>query len=1058
MKISTFIGLFAQGLVLFLLASLVAPLSAQKLTLRRLPENTEAKKHPYTYMLRKPEDENQKSRAGGDYEKLLVILVDFQEDNDPLSTGNGKFQLEPDPNYIYSIAAPPHNREYFEANLEAMRYYYKAVSAGSYNLNYDVWPKDKPAYTLSQAMSYYNPPNVSSYEFVSKMEEYFKEAFETADRDDPQINFGDYAHYMIIHAGSDWQHDVLGDSPVDIPSFFIRVGEGKQAIVDDGTVEIYHASNVPATISQDFRTQEVDGVTIHSGYGALNSVLFHEFGHSLGLVDLYNVQNFRPMVGAFDIMDSGGAGILVDELENEDLVYVEGILPALPGAFSRALLFEDSFRARGLMKDITDFEPFTAIKLAASSLMQGNNLKPTIVKFPINPDEYYLIENRSVDPDNDGDTAVFGALNGRVVLHPTANGDPNNNPTYEYDYLLPSFVHANGTVRGGGIMVWRVNDKVLYQEGRILDDGSLWTNFQNNSVNTNFRRPGVMVLEADGIRDLGEYYSWYWTGTPYEYFHARKPFFNKDGKFVQWSNHAWRPRLSALTSPAMLDENGLGSLYYLDQISDPAPVMSFVLKAGLFENTFYSDIAGSRYAGEPINTPFSDFSIPHIGSGRLRLISNLFDDWLEMVEPAALDVWDFDYPSLSVDFNHDGYSEIIGIKGSIMRVLDFTSGELATACLSFPDNLGKAMAFDNAVYTYSPSILYRVKNHEIDAFADLSGIKNISAFDSKVIALTANSAVFFDALTLVSDSSLDLPEVFGDYEPVICKDNAVVEIFFTANSGNIYRYTYPTAKSAAGALSLIFRNSSEYLPSQPALLAVPGEALRIFFGLGNRAYLLSYNGFLENGFPHYLDKVSINPKADSRALKLEGEYILYLPVASQGYVAISDQGEPRPQYSLLLPPHQATNNPAWSDIMRYDEANQRLVWYYTIVGADEQRSYIHTLDASENPLLWNAYLNSGSGMVLGTVHQTPGTTPVALDAFVFPNPVNKGSFRLRVMNAPANTVVDIYDITGIKVQTHTKNEMNFDLELESRSLSSGVYLVRVSSGKQSKNFKFAVEK
>jgi hypothetical protein len=63
-----------------------------------------------------------------------VILVDFQEDDDPMSTGNGKFMLEADPDYIYSIGAPPHNREYFETNLEAMRYYYRAVSANEYNL------------------------------------------------------------------------------------------------------------------------------------------------------------------------------------------------------------------------------------------------------------------------------------------------------------------------------------------------------------------------------------------------------------------------------------------------------------------------------------------------------------------------------------------------------------------------------------------------------------------------------------------------------------------------------------------------------------------------------------------------------------------------------------------------------------------------------------------------------------------------------------------------------------------------------------------------------------
>ena len=54
------------------------------------------------------------------YNKLLVILVDFQEEipDDPNTTGNGKFQLEPDPNYLYSIGSPPHNRKYFQDNLK----------------------------------------------------------------------------------------------------------------------------------------------------------------------------------------------------------------------------------------------------------------------------------------------------------------------------------------------------------------------------------------------------------------------------------------------------------------------------------------------------------------------------------------------------------------------------------------------------------------------------------------------------------------------------------------------------------------------------------------------------------------------------------------------------------------------------------------------------------------------------------------------------------------------------------------------------------------------------
>ncbi len=283
-----------------------------------------------------------------------------------------------------------------------------------------------------------------------------------------------------------------------------------------------------------------------SGYGALNAVIAHEFGHSMGLVDLYNTRTFQPMVGVFDIMDSGGSGVLVDgPLEDGSYVMVEGILPALPGAFSRALLFEDTFRANGMMKDAHDLAGESIVSLAASSVrLDPGNIRPNIVQLPLSETEYILAENRSVDPDGDGATAVFGGLNGRVILYPTALDDPDNNPTYEYDYLLPSFMNQNGASIGGGVMLWHVNEDIIYNQGTTYSDGVWVSNFDNNTVNTAYNYRGVKVIEADGLEDIGNEYSYYWTGTQYEYFHQRKPNLNEDGSFAGWSSQEWRPRVN----------------------------------------------------------------------------------------------------------------------------------------------------------------------------------------------------------------------------------------------------------------------------------------------------------------------------------------------------------------------------------------------------------------------------------------------------------------------------------------------------------------------------------
>jgi len=1044
------------SLFICLILTLVAsPLFAQKMHLKPYSAATKAKFHPYTDQLIQPQTVSRQSKQGWGYDRLLVILVDFQEEvvDDPNTTGNGKFQLEPDPNYIYSVGAPPHNRQYFEANLEAMRYYYLAVSAGAYDLDYDVWPKDKPAYTLPHSMGYYNPPGIPSGQFVQKMEEYFKDAFETADADDPDLHFGSYGHYMIIHAGSDWQHDVFGDSPSDLPSFFIRVGEGKQVLVDNGATEIFTACNVPATISQDFSISQEDGYSVHSGYGALNSVLFHEFGHSLGLVDLYNVRNFYPMVGAFDIMDSGGAGVLVDELDNGDLVLVEGVLPALPGAFSRALLYEEDFRERGLMRDVSDLELYSPSTIAASSLQQTGVLHPSIIKFSLNPNEYYLIENRSVDPDGDGGTAVYGTLDSRVILYPTAFADAANNPTYEYDYLLPSFIKADGSAVGGGLMAWYVNENVIYHEGSILEDGSLWSNFQNNTVNTNFTRPGVRVLEADGLQDIGQPYSAYWTGTPYEYFHARKPELNSNGQFVRWSSEAWRPKLSALTDPAMLDASGLGSMYHLDNISDPAAVMSFILKSSFFDDTFTADLDAGLRSGPAINTNYSDLAIPFFGADGIQLISYLNNEWQDLMGASEIIDWFFDYPLISEDTNADGYKELIGIRGKVMHFIDYANINPTFRQITFPDSLYAPITHNQAVYTHTDNCVYKVSDFGVANFCSFGDIKRLAAWQDQLVILKLRELVIVNNQDFMLLDAIELVEDCGDYDPVLWYYEDRYMIYVTANSGNIYRYDGSNLKK-------IFTNHSDYLPSQPALFVDDDHGVQLFFGLGNRAYLMMNNGALNSRFPRYLDGVYIQEHGYSRALKTSEGNLMHLPVKDQGYLGVYDNASLSPEYSLLYPINAASWEITRQDFMQYDEREQSLIWNYPISTATAYRGFIHTKTFSENPILWNGRNNAASGAITG-MPENEGMPPLgALMAYVFPSPVKSNAFRIRLVGAIQPVQIDIYDISGTRVISKSITEVSAleDVELDAGRLSSGVYIAHIKSKHNSKTIKFAVEK
>lgn len=1023
---------------------------AQKMQLRKVDSPLRFKSHPYTKQLIQNSANISKSK-NPNWNRLLVILVDFQLESpdDPTTTGNGKFYLYPDPSYLYSVGAPPHNRQYFEANLEALRYYYKAVSAESYQLQYDVYPKNKAAYTLPKPMSYYNPPGASSATFLSRMEEYFKSSFETADQDDPEIDFGSYAHYMIIHAGSDWQHDIVGDTPSDLPSFYIRVSEGKEAVVDGGNVLISHACNVPSTISQDFSVETENGRNTYSGFGALNAVIAHEFGHSLGFVDLYNVSDFRPMVGSYDIMDSGGAGVMMDELENGDYVLIEGTLPTFPGAFSRKLVFGDYFRDAGYLKHQSELPAFSSINLhAVSSRQLEANKTPQIVQIPINDKEYLLVENRNVDPDGDGATALFGTLDSRVILYPTPLDDPTDSPSYEYDFMLPSFMKADGSSVGGGLLAWHVNERIIYDEGVTYSDGTWVSNFDNNSVNTSFYNRGVQVVEADGLTDLGSYYSMYWTGTPYDYFYARKPNLTSDGLFVSWSANPWKTSLNATTKPALLDSYGLAGLYGISDVSNPTKVMSFKISSGFFdESEVFSFPSPRAITAEIINSGFSDVDLPVLDYGNLNLLSRLNGDWQDLMGTYHTAMPYIDYAPQRADNNLDDYHELVVSEDNQLRFLDFSNVELATHIVSFPGVITTTpLVYDRDVYVSTNACLYKLQNYQIAGYVSLDGIKRIAGWNNKIVALGADYYAVIDTNTMAVIKQDALPEAFGNYEPLGFKPLNASEsyVFLMANSGNIYR-------SNISSVTKIFTNHSQDIAGQLALAAFDDISPVLFFGIGNRLYAIKSDGSYLSGFPYTASKM-ISSTDTPRALRLDSTDLLYYPLQNAGYLAINKQAKAMPCYSMNW--LKSTKQ----DYLYYNQNEQSLLWYYTDA---DGKLYLHTLEGiSQNPIVFSGFRNANGGFFMNDFYDAPIAT-TELSAFVFPNPVKKPYYRVRLQNATGDSVLRIYDISGSLISKHqisASPNNPHDIEMDSSGLNPGVYIINIENSGKFQNIKFAVEK
>lgn len=1043
-------GSSIYGIILLILCIGLVPLSAfgsQKLVLQRAEAFSKPKRHPYTkQLISKPLSRS--DAKSSNYNRLLVILVQFQEEvvDDPNTTGNGQFQLEPDPNYIYSIGAPPHDREFFEANLEAVRHYYLAVSAGLYDLEYDVYPKDGSFITLPNTMGYYNPPNASGDQFVSLMEEYFYQSFSLADSQYPEIDFASYDHYMIIHAGSDWQHDTSGDTPSDIPSFFIHVNESKAVPVDNGTHFISHACNVPATISQDFSTSTKEGETFHSGYGAINSVMVHEFGHSLGLVDLYNTRNFQPMVGVFDIMDSGGAGILVDMLDDGSYVYVEGILPALPGAFSRALLFEDQFRAVGLMQDINIEQLGLQHCLAASSYKQpAGNFEPTIYKLNLSEHEYILLENRSVDPDGDGATAVFSALDGRVILHPSPIDDPDNSPSYEYDYLLPSFLKPNGDSEGGGILAWHINEDIIYNQGVVYSDGTWVSNFDNNTVNTIRSKRGVQVIEADGLDDIGNEWSFWWTGTPYEYFHKSKPRLDENGEFVAWSQTPWRPELGPHTKPALTDSRGIPSLYWLKDISHPDPVMSFELAAGLFEDSYTIAINPDATIAPMMETCFGQDMVPVITNGAIRLLSTLSDPWFNLMGDFA---WQCSKPIFEPIIsrqNSKPYDEIVLCLEDRLRIVEFWNDTLdyTDIDLGGPCTL-KPLAHDDAIYLATSQNVMKIQDDSIISIALISDVKAVAIAHDKLVVLQPSmvSILSFDMDVL---ASYTLTDSFGDYEPVSFTDAQTLEsiIYLCSNGGDIWSISQ-------GHLTRIFKNIETGLPTQLGIMATDDDAPILFWGNANKVYATLADGTLRQGFPYTNTDTQFAPRQHVYALELNSLPIMQIPVADMGYMAYGVDATYHPELSLGL------SGQRQSPYLYYLPQQQQFYWFYQ---SGDALSY-HCSNNAENPILWAGERNGSCGELTGT-QAIPQASGKKLSIYVYPNPVVSSTLRVRadmLRNYP--TTIKIFDSSG-KLVLERSYEASAtqvrDFSIDHR-LGNGVYYLTLANKDESARIKFAVIK
>lgn len=420
--------------------------------------------------------------------KVLLIRIAFEEDRDnDLSsiTEDGNFLLEPDSTILFD--PPPHDRRYFEAHLTALGEYWKSMSGGLVVADTRVLPAgDQDAYFLSDLADY--GPGRGGFWSIELLEKLVEDMILAADNgtqsDGSGVSLADYdiddpnTHIIFAHAGADLQSNLVftegqeGYSPNDIPTFFVVLGDSAQVDLSSTDSEtgrpgrIRECSVVPETTSQD-------GLV-----GSISAALYHEFGHALGLPDLYSTYTGLPTVGYWDLMDSGtNLTAVVGVLDEDGEVvpeFVTGLLPPQTGIWSKWFLgFVDEIRAGSSPVNVS----------LPASFRQDR--RDQVLRIDVSPNEFFLVENRFIPPVGEANWRLISDPNGSGVIQYLGIVDENNDVvgnTHMYDFFLPW---------QAGLMVYRV------RQDRVE------AGMATNTVQAFPEELGIELIEADGIQDIG---------------------------------------------------------------------------------------------------------------------------------------------------------------------------------------------------------------------------------------------------------------------------------------------------------------------------------------------------------------------------------------------------------------------------------------------------------------------------------------------------------------------------------------------------------------------------
>ncbi len=444
---------------------------------------------------------------------IVALRVAFQPDTSRFTTGTGTFTGALFDTLQSKVDPLPHDAAYFEAHLQFLENYVARVSDGQTTLTTHLVPE---VITVSQQMAAYSPTGLeaSSDAELSKLAGLVEEAWGLADAqssfDMAQFN-PETTAFVLFHAGVGRDIELVGTSldktPQDLPTIYFNEPSLQRLLpgtaISFNNFPVNHTILMPRTESRlgfDF-IQDVPFLVEFS----INGLLAASFFNFLEVPDLFDTTTGESAIGPFGLMDPLG------------LFAFNGLFPPQPSAWTKLYLgWADPPVVEGA-------NPQT-VTLDAAGLASGDEM----VRVPISASEYFLVENRNRDVNND-DLTMTIFQDGALVTQTVEMGQEDFNSSSieafvggvvvdvdDYDWAVPGGLDADGNRLEGGILIWHIDERLLAAR--------LPLNQVNNDVNLR----AVDLEEADGAQDIGFpsdniFGPQAFLGTPFDFFYEDNP-------------------------------------------------------------------------------------------------------------------------------------------------------------------------------------------------------------------------------------------------------------------------------------------------------------------------------------------------------------------------------------------------------------------------------------------------------------------------------------------------------------------------------------------------------